>query len=166
MKKALKRCGHPNWVLNRRNKKDNLTEKVERRGKVILPYVKGISENLALIFKKHDIETIHKPSTTLKNTICNKMKDKVDNLHKTGAVYYNRCKNHKKKDYVGETERVLRERLYEHRIIDHKTATRSASIDHPTDTRIEEPTSAGLRRSQRTTKRRTTKLYTKVQTNH
>ena len=58
------------------------------------------------------------------------MKDKVENLDKTGAVYYNWCKKHEKQDYVGETDRVLRERMYEHRVIDHKTAKRAASINH------------------------------------
>ena len=95
---------------------------------MVLPYVKGTSEDLARIFKRYDIETIHKPSTTLKNLLCNKMKDKVHDLDKTGAVYYNDCIKHKRNDYVGETERVTRERLYEHRIIDHKTSKRSASL--------------------------------------
>ena len=133
VKKALKRCGHPNWSLNRKKKKKKNDERVERRGKVVLPYTKGVSENLAKIFRKHDIETIHKPTTTLKHLLCNKMKDKVNPLDKTGAVYYNNCKKHEdpKQDYVGETDRVVRERLYEHGVIDHKTAKRSASIRHP-----------------------------------
>ena len=133
VKKALKRCGHPNWSLNRKKKPKKTTERVERRGKVVLPYIKGLSENLAKIFRKHDIETIHKPSTTLKNLLCNKMKDPVHPLDKTGTVYYNECKKHPdpKNDYVGETDRVTRERQYEHGILDHKTAKRSASITHP-----------------------------------
>ena len=132
VKKALKRCGHPNWSLNRKKKPKNKIERVERRGKVVLPYVKGISENLARIFRKHDIETIHKPSTTLKNLLCNKMKDRVHPLDKTGAVYHNNCIKHPdpKNDYIGETDRVTRGRMYEHGIIDHKTAKRSASITH------------------------------------
>ena len=53
-------------------------------------------------------------------------------LDKTGSVYYNYCKKHTnpKNDYVGETDRVNRERGYEHGIIDHKTAKRSASLDY------------------------------------
>ena len=145
VKKALKRCGHPNWSLNKKKSKKDKGEKVERRGKVVLPYVRKVSENLAKILKRHDIETIHKPSATLKSILCNKMKDKVDDLDKTGAVYYNECvkkecqeREGKKNDYVGETERVNRERQYEHRIIDHKTAKRSASIDYPEDKEEEE----------------------------
>ena len=94
VRKALKRCGHPNWSLYRKKdkKKDQDQERVERRGKVVLPYVKGKSENLARIFKRYDIETIHKPTATIKQLLCNKMKDKVEDLDKTGAVYYNNCK--------------------------------------------------------------------------
>ena len=156
VKKALKRCGHPNWALHRKKKERPMEEeKVERRGKVFLPYVKGISEQLARTFKRYDIETIHKPSTTLKNTICNKMKDKVHDLDKTGAVYYNDCKKHvePKKDYVGETDRVNRERQYEHRIIDHKTANRAASLTYK-DKEEKKATTTATRRSARTNKRK------------
>ena len=69
------------------------------------------------------------------------MKDKVEPLDKTGSVYYNWCKKHKepkKNDYVGETERVQRKRLYEHRVIDRKTSERAASISHSETEEIEE----------------------------
>ena len=137
VKKALKRCGHPNWSLNRKKRVGPKEEKTERRGKIVLPYVKKVSENLARVFKRYDIETIHKPSSTLKNLLCNKMKDKVDDLDKTGSVYYNECVKKKcreerqKDDYVGETDRVNRERMYEHRVIDHKTSKRYASLRKP-----------------------------------
>ena len=150
VKKALKRCGHPNWSLNRRTNKSRNKEKVERRGRVVLPYVKGVSEKLGRVFKKYDLETIHKPSAKLRHILCNKMKDKVELLDQTGAVYYNNCKKHPdpKNDYVGETDRVLRSRQYEHRTIDHKTAKRSASIHiEPDKEREEEP--QGVRRSAR-----------------
>ena len=78
------------------------------------------------------------------------MKDKVEPLDKTGAVYYNDCKKHRnpKQDYVGETDRVVRKRLYEHRIVDHKTAERSASIIH-VEKEAESRGPLGERRSQR-----------------
>ena len=162
VKKALKRCGHPNWSLNKKKRKGDKGERIERRGKVVLPYVRKVSENIAKILKRHNIETIHKPSATLKNLLCNKMKDKVENLDKTGAVYYNECvkeeclkRNKKKSDYVGETERVNRERQYEHRIIDHKTAKRSASIDHPEDKEEEEKRKKEEQTRKETEKRKT-----------
>ena len=96
-RKALRRCGHPKWSLNRKRCKNNgngRKEKVERRGRVVLPYVKGVSERMGRIFKKYNLETIHKPSAKLRHILCNKMKDKVDMLDQTGAVYYNKCKKH------------------------------------------------------------------------
>ena len=75
------------------------------------------------------------------------MKDKVELLDRTGAVYYNQCQKHPDCDYVGETDRVLRERLYEHRIIDHKTAKRSASLHLDEEEQEEIP--SGTRRSTR-----------------
>ncbi len=158
VKKALKRCGHPNWSLNRdkrkQKKKKAEKEKVERRGKVVLPYIKGVSEKLARTFKKYDIETIHKPSTKLKNILCSKMKDKIEDLDKTGAVYYNECikencNDEAKNDYVGETDRVWRERQYEHRVVDHKTAKSSASLKKPETVSVE--SGIGSRRSKRNT---------------
>ena len=153
VKKALKRCGHPNWALNRKQRPKEEKEKEERRGKVAIPYVKGLSERLGRVFRKYDIETIHKPTRTLKSILCCKMKDKVELLDRTGAVYYNQCQKHPDCDYVGETDRVLRERLYEHRIIDHKTAKRSASLHLDEEEQQEIP--SGTRRS---TRNRTQKI--------
>ena len=83
---ALKRCGHPKWALNRKKKKDSHKKNgEEKRGKIIISYIKGVSENLARIFKRHNIEAIHKPSTTIKNILCSKMKDKVEDLDRTGV---------------------------------------------------------------------------------
>ena len=155
VKKALNRCGHPNWALKRKIRPRKDKEKIERRGKVILPYTNGLSERLSRIYRKYDIETIHKPTTTIKNILCNKMKDKIEDLDKTGAVYHVECtkeecreENKDKNDYTGETERVTRERLYEHRVIDHKTAKRAASIDHEDD-KNESNEVQGPRRSER-----------------
>ena len=114
--------------------------------------MKGLSEKLARVYKRYDIETIHKPSATIKNLVCNKMKDRVAPLDKNGAVYHNKCNKHDGSSYVGETGRVLRERLYEHRILDHKTAKRSASLDYEDEKKREEQ--QGTRRSSRTKKQK------------
>ena len=73
----------------------------------------------------------------------------MEKLDKTGAVYYNTCKIHQNNNYVGETERVLRERLYEHRIVDHKTAKRAASISYPEEKENQQDTVRNTRRSTR-----------------
>ena len=73
------------------------------------------------------------------------------------AVYHNVCNKHGGSNYVGETGRVLRERLYEHRILDHKTAKRSASLNHEDE--VKDKGQAGTRRSSRTKK---TKDYKRI----
>ena len=150
VKKALKRCGHPNWSLNRKKKRISSKDPTEKKGKVIIPYIQGTSEKLSKIYKKYNIEAIHKPSTTLKNILCNQMKDQIHPLDKTGTVYYNNCKTHNNQGYVGETGRVLRERLYEHKIIDHDTSKKAASLRQTT---IEEETQTNVRRSARINQR-------------
>ena len=107
------------------------------------------------IFKRYDLETVHKPSTKLKNILCNKMKDEVHPLDKTGAVYYNDCLKHldPKNDYVGETDRVNRERQYEHGIIDHKTSKRSASLSYEEQQTEPSTTTTTNRRSTRNKKK-------------
>ena len=84
------------------------------------------------------------------------MKDKIDDLDKTGSVYYNECikkkcrEEREKDDYVGETDRVNRERMYEHRVIDHKTMKRYASLRKPEE-KVNGPAvpAPNLRRSSR-----------------
>ena len=58
--------------------------------------------------------------------MCNKVKDKIHDLDKTDAIYHIKCKPHQE-NYVGETERVLRARMYEHKVID---PDRSQNGDH------------------------------------
>ena len=142
--------------MHRKKRTGPREEKTERRGKVVLPYVKGVSEKLARVFKRYDIESIHKPSSTLKNLLCSKMKDQVDVLDRTGAVYYIECKKkecrqeREKDDYTGETDRVTRERLYEHRVIDRKTAKEYASLKNPKkEPTPMDPAGGAVRRSNR-----------------
>ena len=66
----------------------------EVSGKVVIPYTKTVFENLAKIYKRYNIQTIHKPTTKLKNLLCNKMKDRIPDLNKTGAVCYNTKRQH------------------------------------------------------------------------
>ena len=86
----------------------------------------------------------------LKSYVCN-MKDKVHPLDKVGAVYRANCKKHNS-NYVGETDKALKERGYEHKLVTHKESTESHSIkkimidDHNT--------AVNARRSTRNTTRR------------
>ena len=131
VKKALKVCGYPEWALNKKKKsKTTEMEKPEPYTKVVIPYIPKLSERLAQKFRKYNIETIHKPTKKIKGMVCHKMKDKVHDLDKTGSVYYTGCKKGCKRvgDYVGETKRVTRSRLYEHRVISHSDACKAHSL--------------------------------------
>ena len=55
MKKSMRICGYPEWTLNKK-KTRNDGKKVEWRGKVVVPYVKTISEKIARTFKKYNIQ--------------------------------------------------------------------------------------------------------------
>ena len=100
-----------------------------------------------ITFRRYNIETIHKPTKTIKSYVCNKTKDKIHDLDQTGVVYHIKCKRHKT-DYVGETERVWRSRLYEHRVINHKEANRSHSINKD-EKQISNEEKIGTRKSSR-----------------
>ena len=138
VKKAMKNCGYPNWALNRKPRvKTNHKEENEPYAKVIIPYVNQLSERIAQKFKKYNIQTIHKPTNKIKSIVCHKMKDKIHDLDKTGIVYHAGCKSkcENKSRYVGETDRVWRQRLCEHRVITHKEANIAHSIKPLTETK-------------------------------
>ena len=121
IKNALATCGYPAWTMTsvqskleekggkkERKKKDN--EKDKSRGMVVLPYVSGLSEKIARIMKKRKVSTAMRPHTTLRRLLV-RPKDKVEPRE---GVYTIDCKNCEKK-YVGETKRMLKTRVKEHR---------------------------------------------------
>ena len=89
VKNAFRACGYPKWVVNKdqSQKKKREKEKEEFLTSVSIPYNKGISESFARIMKKYKVDTIHKPSTTIKNVLCSKAKDKLHPIDKPGVVY-------------------------------------------------------------------------------
>ena len=89
IKNALNICGYPDWTIKRveenlRNKEENKGKGNNRKesseknkGMVVLPYVRGVSEELARIYKKRQITSAVKPHSTLR-TILVHPKDKTD----------------------------------------------------------------------------------------
>ena len=63
---AMKRCGYPEWTLKRRKKNEKKQD--QARGKVVIPYVKSLSEKIARTYRKYNIDTIHKPVQKLKES--------------------------------------------------------------------------------------------------
>ena len=150
IRKAFKSCGYPDWVFKKKKKDQEKKKENESVGRISIPYVKGLSERIARTMKKHNIDAIHKPTSTIKNMLCSKAKDRLDPMDKPGAVYHIKCKNHGV-DYIGETGRAAKVRMYDHRVITHDDSRRSHSLRQEKAEEIDEI--IGERRSTRNVKR-------------
>ena len=79
----------------------------------MLIHVKGVSEQLRRVFRSFDVPTHFKLTNTLRQLLI-QLKEKVDRGKVVGSVYRISCDDCDA-TYVGETERVLKTRLSEHR---------------------------------------------------
>ena len=113
---ALGKCGYPKWTIQKvkhQRQYPKEKEERERKGMVVVPYVKGISEAVSRIFRKHQIDTAMRPMNTLRERLVHP-KDKMDKGETGDVVYQISCKNCDNK-YIGETSRLFKTRLGEHR---------------------------------------------------
>jgi hypothetical protein len=112
-------CFHRKVEEQRRNREERSREQSTRetteksKGMVTIPYVKGVSEPLQRVFRKHNIATASRPHMTLRKLLVHP-KDKVDDIAKTDCVYKIPCKSCEQV-YIGETGRTLGTRLEEHK---------------------------------------------------
>ena len=148
---AFGACGYPDWVTKRKNKENKEKEKHQYAGRVSMPYTKGLSERISREMKKHNISVIHKPTATLKNILCSKAKDRLDPMDKPGALYHIKCSAHNV-DYVGETGKQTKQRMYQHRVIPHKDFKKSHSLIEPP--KENQNDIQGTRKSSRNTQRK------------
>ena len=117
---ALQANGFPPWMLNipiqdkTTSKKPNATDTLTKKDQITLPlpYIRGTSEHLARIFKKHGVTTYHKPINTIRSLLVNP-KDKTAIDKKCGVIYNIKCDDCES-SYIGETARSLGTRYKEH----------------------------------------------------
>ena len=118
IKKALKKCGYPEWAFTVASiKKDKNLRKEDsaegnnkrKRPSVTLPYVQGTSEALRRILTKHGVQVHLKPYNTLRQFLVNP-KDPKPKEDMAGAIYYIPC-GECDASYVGKTERPFKKRL-------------------------------------------------------
>ena len=83
------------------------------KGLVVIPYVKGLSEAVTRVFRKHRITTAMRPYRTLRQLLVHP-KDKTPKEKTCEVVYRIPCKSCDAV-YIGETGRSLGTRLEEHR---------------------------------------------------
>jgi hypothetical protein len=149
---ALKINGYPDWLLDQATpRKEKQVEEIETvsteidssdQGKskvkpqkrtypVVLPYIRGFSEQLRRVFKHYNIPAFFKPSNTLRQLLV-RPKDKLDKDKVVGPVYHIQCDDCEA-GYVGETERSLKARFMEHRRPSTVTSevSRHVHVDEP-----------------------------------
>ena len=125
IRQALSTCGYPAWTVSKVKKQISLkrdnasaakpkkTNKEDKsRGHVVLPYIKGLSENLSRIMRNYHVSTSYKPHTTLRRLLVHP-KDKIAKDEKCDVVYKIPCHNCDK-SYIGETGRQFQVRREEH----------------------------------------------------
>ena len=95
--KAKQKMQAPKRKKETKNKKDG----PKSCGLAVIPYMEGISERVARVYKSYNITTAMKPHCTFVHP-----KNKRDPLNTTEVIYCVPCKNCKKA-YIGETERKL-----------------------------------------------------------
>ena len=93
---------------------------------MVLPYVKGLSESIKNVGKKHGIQIYFRGGNTIKSLLMTP-KDKDHITKKSGIIYRFKCKRVDCEDeYIGESSRTFGERYKEHLkapspIYDHHT---------------------------------------------
>jgi hypothetical protein len=103
------------WMLKPpkpKKPKEPNTNRTTKSRSFPLPYVRGVSESLAKIFRRHGVGTYFKPYNTLRQQLVN-LKDKTPDEKKCGVIYQLTCEQCDKQ-YVGETARAFGTRLKEH----------------------------------------------------
>ncbi len=83
------------------------------KGQVVLPYIEGVMEKIDRVMKKYGIATAMRPHTTLRRLLVHP-KDKCDMTKDGELVYQIPCRDCDM-SYVGETGRLFKYRLEEHK---------------------------------------------------
>ena len=108
---VLRDNGYKDWMfktVKKRKPEQNNTETIKTRS-FKLPYIRGVSEQLARIYKQHGVNTFFKPINTLREILVHP-KDKTPDCKKCGVIYSVKCEECNKQ-YIGETARSLETRI-------------------------------------------------------
>ena len=99
IREVLAENGYKKWALKVPNQKDRQERSRHKQAStppgpppplVGLPYVKGLSEELQRLLKKHGVNVYFKPTNTLRQLLV-KPKDKTETSDKCGVVYNIAC---------------------------------------------------------------------------
>ena len=159
VRSSLRLNGYPEWILKDNAVEPDVIENVEptedegesdnegepnsdpqvtpiapvkrKRYPIVIPYIKGTSEELRRIFKKYEVPCYFKPTNTLRQLLV-RPKDQLDKSKMCGPVYRIPCEDCPA-SYVGETERSLKARFLEHRRPSSSTSevSKHVHLDNP-----------------------------------
>ena len=93
---------------------NNVKEENENMIKMFLPFEKGISEAISRMSKRFNVKVIHTKSRSLNSLVKPARKNEKEKETEQGVVYKVKCKDCGKL-YIGETGRMLKLRLKEHK---------------------------------------------------
>ena len=107
--------GYKPWMFKAPQKpkpRDKNSDRTSKSRSYPIPYIQGISEHLARVYKKYGVATHFKPYNTVRNMLV-KPKDKTPDDKKCGVIYQLECESCGE-IYIGETARAFGIRLKEH----------------------------------------------------
>ena len=113
------------------NKKPNPSiGKFIEGARVVIPYIKGLSEQYRQTLAKYRDRVFFKGTSTIKPLLMHP-KDPIPDAQKTDIIYHWKCPAHNcTAEYIGETSRLLKER-----VSDHRNQTTSAIKNHHISTK-------------------------------
>ena len=98
-------------ITKTRKPSSSAEPKIEYKSTVILPYVKGLSEQLLRCLQQEGIHAVFRSETTLRSHLV-QAKDAVEPTKQDGVVYRIPCECGKV--YIGETGSPMQDRMKEH----------------------------------------------------
>jgi len=128
IKEVMSWNDYPNWVFDNANSPGSSSDKINdtvetvntpnptvrpRQIPIVIPYVKGTSEQLHRVMKAYNVPVYFNPTNTLRQLLV-RPKDPISKERVVGPVYHIKCESCNA-NYVGETERSLKARFMEHR---------------------------------------------------
>ena len=136
LNKVLQENHHPTQFSqqgnpNRKPKRPNpSTVKLIEGARVVIPYIKGLSEQYRHTLAKYTVRVFFKGTSTI-NCLLMHPKDPIPDAQKTDIIYHLKCSaSNCTVEYIGKTNRSLKER-----VSDHRNQTTSAIRNHHTSTK-------------------------------
>ena len=131
--KSYKRTTTQHSSFNKANsnrKPNSPMGKFIERARVVIPYIKGLSEQYRHTLAKYKVRVFFKGTSTIKSLVVHP-KDPLPDAQKTNIIYHWKCPAHNcPAEYIGEPNRSLRKR-----ISDHRNQTTSAIKNHHISTK-------------------------------